>query len=226
MILAVIPARLNSKRIFKKNIKSFWGHPIISYSIKTAKNSKIFDKIIVSTDSEEIGRISEKYGAEFLFKRPKFLSNDYIWPNEVVKHSINWIEKNFSKPKFICCIFATAPLMLSKDLINSYKLIKTNKYSNVFSAVKNTYPIQRSFFLNKQEKIQMINNRNFYKRSQDFPETYHDAGQFHWGTYESWINNKTNFNKKSKFYLLPKLRVQDIDTSEDFKIAKQLYKLL
>ena len=226
MILAIIPARLNSKRIPYKNIKSFYGKPIISYAINAAKNSKIFDKIIVSTESDKIGFIAKKYGAEYLFKRPKKLSTDYVWPSQVVKHAIEWVEKNYTKPEFICCIYATTPLMISKDLINSYKMIRTKKYFNVFSAVKNSYPVQRSIYLDKNGSIKMLNKNNFYKRSQDFVETYHDAGQFSWGTYDAWMNNKVDFNKKSKFYLLPKLRVQDIDTTEDFEVAKKLYKLL
>jgi pseudaminic acid cytidylyltransferase len=225
MILAIIPARLNSKRIPYKNIKSFYGKPIISYAIKTAKNSKIFDKIIVSTESDKIGSIAKKYGAEYLFKRPKNLSTDYVWPSQVVKHAIEWVEKNYKKPKFICCIYATTPLMISKDLIDSYKILKTKKFLNVFSAVKNSYPIQRSIYLDKNGNAKMLNEKNFYKRSQDFAETYHDAGQFYWGTYDSWINKSVVFGKNSSIYLLPSLRAQDIDNIEDWKIAEKLYKI-
>jgi pseudaminic acid cytidylyltransferase len=225
MIVAIIPARSGSKRIPQKNIINFFGKPLISYSIIAAKKTKIFDKIIVSTDSDKIGSIAKKYGAEYLFKRPKKLSGDQIPTSSVVKHAINYLKKENQEPNFICCIYPTAPLILPQDLINSYKIIKNNKYKCVFSAVKNSYPIQRAFYLNKKKQINMLNKKNFNKRSQDFPETFHDAGQFYWGTYNSWMNNQINFSKTSKIYLLPQLRAQDIDNFDDLEIVKQFYKI-
>tara|TARA_Y100000996_G_C22521301_1_gene642580 strand:+ start:639 stop:1337 length:699 start_codon:yes stop_codon:yes gene_type:complete len=223
MILGVIPARLNSKRLKKKNIINFFGKPLISYSISAAIKSKIFDKIIVSTESEKIVKIATKYGAECPFLRPKKLSSDRVWPSEVVKHAIEWSTKNYSKPKFICLIYPTAPLLQPIDLINSFNIIKKKKYKCVFSAVKNSYPIQRSFYLNKKKEIVMVNKKFFYKRSQDLQESFHDAGQFAWGSYDAWVKNKINFSKTSKFYLLPRLRVQDIDNYDDLETAKRLY---
>ena len=225
MIVAIIPARSGSKRIPQKNIINFFGKPLISYSIIAAKKTKIFDKIIVSTDSDKIGSIAQKYGAEYLFKRPKKLSGDQIPTSLVVKHAINYLKKENQEPNFICCIYPTAPLILPQDLINSYKIIKNKKYKCVFSAVKNSYPIQRAFYLNKKKQINMLNKKNFNKRSQDFPETFHDAGQFYWGTYNSWMNNQINFSKTSKIYLLPQLRAQDIDNFDDLEVVKQFYKI-
>jgi pseudaminic acid cytidylyltransferase len=225
MILGIIPARSNSKRILNKNIKFFYGKPIISYAIKSAINSKIFDKIVVSTDSEKIGLIAQKYGAEYLFKRPKRLSGDNIWPSQVVDHAINFIEKKFEKPLLICCIYPTTPLLLSSDIINSYKMIKNNKFHYVFSAVKNSYPIQRSFFLDANKNIRMFNKKFFYKRSQDLKESYHDAGQFYWGTYEAWKKKKIIFGLNSSIYLMPQLRSQDIDNIEDWRTVEKLYKI-
>jgi pseudaminic acid cytidylyltransferase len=226
MILCIIPARLNSKRILNKNIKIFNGKPIISYAIQAAVNAKIFDKIIVSTDSEKIGLISKQYGAEYLFKRPKKLSGDYVWPKEVIKHTINWVENNIAKPKLICCIYPTAPLLNSKDLINSFKIIKNNEHLHVFAAVENSYPVQRSFYLDNNNNVKMFNKKNFYKRSQDLKKTYHDVGQFYWGSYKTWIKDKLVFGKNSKIYLMPSLRAHDIDTLEDWYFVEKLYKLL
>ena len=98
MIIAVIPARGGSKRIKKKNIKLFLGRPIISYSIKAAINSKIFDRVIVSTDCNKTMIVSKKYGAEILFQRPKSLSGDYVGTREVVSHAASWFNKYISKP--------------------------------------------------------------------------------------------------------------------------------
>ena len=225
MIVAIIPARIGSKRIKKKNIKLFLGQPIISYSIKTAKKSKIFDKIIVSTDSNIIGNIARKYGADFLFKRPKKLSGDKVSTGKVILHAIKWLSKNIKKPRLICCIYPTAPLMNHDDLIKSFKKIKSKKWNYIFSATKNHFPIERSFYFNKKNQLNLINKNNFFKKSQSFKPTYRDAGQFYWGTYNAWINKSVIFEKNSSIYLLPNLRTQDIDNIEDWKIAEKLYKI-
>ena len=109
MNIAIIPARGGSKRIKNKNIRSFLGKPIISYPIKEILKSKIFDKVIVSTDNDKIANIAKIYGGEILFKRPKELSGDYSNTQEVIVHAINWIEQNIAKPKNICCIYPTSP---------------------------------------------------------------------------------------------------------------------
>ena len=225
MIVAIIPARIGSKRIKKKNIKLFLGRPIISYSIKLAKKSKIFDKIIVSTDSSLIGKIARKYGADFLFKRPKRLSGDKVSTRKVILHAIEWLSKNIKKPTLICCIYPTAPLMNREDLIKSYKQMKSKKFECIFSATKNSFPIERCFNFNKKNQLKLINKNNFFKRSQSFKHTYRDAGQFYWGTYDAWVNKRILFDKKSSIYLLPNLRAHDIDSIEDWKTVEKLFKI-
>jgi len=225
MIVAIIPARGGSKRIKKKNIKNFLGKPIISYPIKEAIKAKIFDKIIVSTDSNQIMKISKKYGAKILFRRPKNLSGDKIGTREVVSHAINWLDKNLKKPKIICCIYPTSPLIKAKDLISSFKKIKNSRWNYVIGATRFSYPIQRAFFKSKNGGIKMVNQKNFHKRSQDFRETFHDAGQFCWGKFNAWNSKKIILEKNSTFYLMSKLKVQDIDNLEDWKNAEKLYRL-
>ena len=144
MNIAIIPARGGSKRIKGKNIKKFLGKPIISYAIKCAKKAKIFDKIIVSSDNEEIIKVANKFGAETPFVRPKNISKDSTPTIDVIKHAIKWIQKNGNKPKFICCIYATTPLMKPEDLKNSFKAI--NNKSFVIAASKYSYPVQKSFY--------------------------------------------------------------------------------
>ena len=124
MNIAIIPARIGSKRIKEKNIKIFKGKPLIYYSIIAAKKTKIFDKILVSTDSKKIKNIALKYGAEVPFLRPKRLSDDYTGTKEVINHSIKWCVKNKIEAKFICCIYPTAPFINYKNLIKSHRLIK------------------------------------------------------------------------------------------------------
>ena len=225
IIIAIIPARSGSKRIKNKNIKNFYNKPIIYYAIKAAKESKLFDKIIVSTDSKKVGSIAKKFGAEFSFIRPKYLSGDKIGIRDVILDGINWVKKNYKKPSFICCIYPTAALLKSVDLKKSFKIIRTNKWNYIFSAVKNSYPIERAFGLSAYKRVVMMNKKNFLKRSQDFKETYHDAGQFCWGTYEGWCKQRVIFAKNSSIYLMSSLKAHDVDTYDDFEILKKLYKL-
>ncbi len=124
MNIAIIPARKNSKRIKNKNIKSFFGKPVISYAIKCAIKSKLFNKIIVSTDSQKILKIAKKFGADVPFLRPKKLSSDKAITIDVIKHSIKWLNKKNIKPNYICCIYPATPLLQHKDLKKSYSIIK------------------------------------------------------------------------------------------------------
>ena len=222
MNVAIIPARGGSKRIKHKNIKFFLGKPIISYAIKCAKESKIFDKIIVSSDSERIIKIAKKFGAETPFIRPKNISKDSSNTIDVVKHAIKWLQKNGNKPKFICCIYAITPLMMPEDLKKSRKIIEKNKF--VIAASKYSYPIQKSFYL-KNNKIKLYHYPSRSISSQKLKVTYHDAGQFYWATTKTWLNKKSIINNNSYAFKLPQMRVQDIDNIDDWKIAEKLFKL-
>jgi len=225
MNLAIIPARKGSKRILKKNIKNFFGKPVIYNSIKQAKLTKLFDKIIVSTDCKKIQKIAKEYGAEASFLRPKNLSNDYVQISEVVKHSITYFVKKKIYFNYVCCIFPVAPFLEKKDIIKGYKEIKKNKWSFVFSAVKNSYPYYRGFKKHKENGIKMIFPQNYKKRTQDLPETFFDAGQFYWGLSKAWLKQKKVFDKNSTIVEIPKWKSIDIDTISDWKYAEMMMKI-
>jgi len=223
MNIAIIPARSGSKRILNKNTKLFFGFPIIYWSLKAAKESKIFDKIIVSTDSKRIAEIAKKYGAEIPFLRPKKYSNDKIGIDEVIKHTIKELE--IKKRNYVCCISATAPFIRSADLIMGFNKIKKKKMDYIFSATKYDYPIQRAFSL-KKNKLKMIFPKFYKYNSQDLEETYHDAGQFYWGTVNAWVKKKMIFSKNSLIINIKSHLAQDIDTIDDWKKAELKYKLI
>mgnify|MGYP003347433625 FL=1 len=127
MNLAIIPARIGSKRIKKKNIKNFKGKPLIYFSIKAAIKSKLFDEIIVSTDSKEIRKLAIKFGASVPFLRPKNLSDDYTKTQDVIKHSLKYMEKFKTDPNYICCIYPTAPMLNYRNIIKGYNKLKKKK---------------------------------------------------------------------------------------------------
>ncbi len=224
MNIAIIPARQGSKRIKGKNIKNFLGKPIISYAIKKAISSKLFDYVIVSTDSSKIQKISENYGAKVFFKRPKKISNDKAKTQDVIIHSLDWFKKKNILFEYVCCIYPTSAMVKSIDLKESFKLVKNMKWSFVMSAQKYTTQIERSFkLLNK--RIVLNDKKKFIKNSQTFQDFYHDAGQFYWGTSKSWYSKNTISSNKSTIYELKKYQAVDINTLEDWKFAEKLYKL-
>ena len=224
MNIAIIPARQGSKRIKGKNIKNFLGKPIISYPIKEALNSKLFDYVIVSTDSSKIKKISEKYDAKVFFKRPNKLSTDNANTQEVIIHSLNWFKKININFDYICCIYPTATMIKSHDLKNSFKLINNDKWSFVMSAQKYSTQIERSFKLSNQ-KIVLTDKKKFIKNSQNLRDFYHDAGQFYWGSVKSWYSKNTILDNKSTIYELKKYQAIDINTLDDWKLAEKLYKI-
>ena len=222
MNIAIIPARSGSKRIKNKNLINIFGKPLIYYSINLAKKSGLFDKIIVSTDSKEIKKISQNYGAEVPFMRPKSISGDKTKAQDVVAHCIKYLKKEKIKFKYVCCIYPTAPLMQINDLKKGFKKIQL-KLNYVFSACKFDKSILRSFTLKKDKTIQFIKPNLINKNSQDLDTTFFDAGQFYWGTKKSWLKKNLYLSKGSIIEINPKY-VQDVDYYKDLLVLKNKFK--
>lgn len=223
--IAVIPARGGSKRIPRKNIKDFFGKPLISYSIKAALESKLFDKVVVSTDDEEIASIAKEYGAEIPFLRPKELADDFANTGEVVEHTLNFLKQKNEKYDFCCTIYATAPLLQVKYLVEGLEKLKQSDAALAFSCTTMPFPVQRTFKITKNGRCKMFWPENFYKRSQDLEESYQDAGQFYWENLNIPLNDIA-FGSDSIPIVLPRKIVQDIDTLEDWEMAEQIYKII
>lgn len=228
MQLAVIPARGGSKRIPRKNIKMFHGQPMIAWSIQAAIDSGCFDEVWVSTDDEEIAAVAQVYGAKVPFLRPAHLSDDFATTADVMSHAVEEFGKiNHALPDYICCLYATAPFVTKADLVQGLEKIKNNSNLNyVFSATTYPFPIQRAIKLNEYDTVEMFSPQYFNVRSQDLEEAWHDAGQFYWGTAEAWLNKAMIFSTQSRVVELPRFRVQDIDTQEDWNRAEWLFKAI
>jgi N-acylneuraminate cytidylyltransferase len=228
MQLAVIPARGGSKRIPRKNIKMFHGQPMIAWSVQAAIESGCFDEIWVSTDDEEIAEVAQAYGAKIPFLRPTHLSDDFATTADVMSHAVGEYDKlNHTLPDYICCLYATAPFVTKADLVQGFEKIKNNRNLNyVFSATTYSFPIQRAIKLNVDDTVEMFSPQYFNVRSQDLVEAWHDAGQFYWGTAEAWLNKAMIFASQSSVVELPRFRVQDIDTQEDWNRAEWLFKAI
>lgn len=228
MQLAVIPARGGSKRIPRKNIKMFHGQPMIAWSIQAAIDSGCFDEVWVSTDDEEIAEVAQVYGAKVPFLRPVHLSDDFATTADVMSHAVEEFGNiNHALPDYICCLYATAPFVTKADLVQGLEKIKNNSNLNyVFSATTYPFPIQRAIKLNEYDTVEMFSPQYFNVRSQDLEEAWHDAGQFYWGTAEAWLNKAMIFSTQSRVVELPRFRVQDIDTQEDWDRAEWLFKAI
>lgn len=226
MRLAIIPARGGSKRIPRKNIKAFCGKPMIAYSIEAAQKSGCFDKIVVSTDDEEIAALARTLGAEVPFMRPKELSDDHTATIPVIAHAITASIRDLSEIEAVCCIYATAPFVQAQYIQEAYEKLSSTKASYAFSATSFPFPIQRAIRLTKEDRVEMFSPEHFNTRSQDLEESYHDAGQFYWGTPEAWLEGQVIFAPHSTAVLLPRHLVQDIDTPEDWIRAEFMYKAL
>ena len=226
MNIAIIPARGGSKRIPRKNIKAFHGKPMIAYSIDAAVNSQCFDKIIVSTDDAEIAEVAIKHGAEVPFIRPDNISDDYATTLDVIKHAIEFTESQGWAVKNVGCIYATAPFLIPEFIQKGLDELTSAKIDYAFSATSFPFPIQRALKLSDEHRVEMFQPEHFNTRSQDLEEAYHDAGQFYWGTAEAFITKKAIFGTRSKAVLLPRKRVQDIDTPEDWDLAEALYRAI
>ena len=226
MRLCVIPARGGSKRIPRKNIKFFFGQSMIGYSIKAAIASECFDKVIVSTDDQEIAEVAKSFGAEVPFMRPDELANDYTTTIPVIKHAIEWFDDQGQSPSEVCCLYATAPFIQEDSIRRAYKKMKQERADYCFTVTSFAFPIQRAIKITVENRIEMFYPEHFETRSQDLEESYHDAGQFYWGKAEAFKQQKPLFSKSATPYILPRHLVQDVDTPEDWKRAELMYQVL
>ena len=222
MIVAIIPARGGSKRIPNKNIKKFAGHPLITYSINTAVKTKMFDKIIVSTDSERIAEMVKSSGAEVPFIRPAELSDDYTPTVPVLKHAVSWLLKHEFSVDYFCCIYPN-PFITAENIVKAFHLIKEKQVSSVIPVTTFSFPVFRGFKITKKGTLEFMFPEYASSRSQDLEETYHDVGQFYWCNSKKIMAAKRILQADSLPFIIPRHLSQDLDTPEDWETAEKLY---
>lgn len=226
MNIAIIPARGGSKRIPRKNIKEFCGKPIIAWSIRAAIASNCFDRIIVSTDDQEIADIAQEWGAEVPFIRPANLADDYTDTLSVIHHAIQQLMIDGQSPEFVCCIYATAPFVVFTNLATALESLIEHAGNYAFSVTSFPFPIQRALKVTHEGRVAMFYPEYQATRSQDLEKAYHDAGQFYWGRAQAFLDRQPIFSHQSVPIVLPRYQVQDIDTLEDWHHAELLFSTL
>ena len=217
----MIPARGGSKRIPRKNLRAFAGKPMITWSIAAAREAACFDRIVVSTDDPEIAEVARSAGAEVPFMRDARLANDHTPTIPVVADAI--VRLNISADIAVCCLYATAPFVQTKDLLQGLALLEQGATDYVLSVTSFDFPIQRALRRAPSGQVEMFDSGNFEKRSQDLEEAWHDAGQFYWARAGVWTDPDAGLYRSTTHGLaLPRHRVQDIDSEEDWKRAEAM----
>lgn len=227
MRLAVIPARSGSKRIPRKNVKPFFGKPIMAWAIESAIQSKCFDRIIISTDDAEIADIARQHGAEAPFIRPAELADDHTGTIAVIAHAVEWQMKQGLSPDAVCCIYPTAAFLQAEYLQRGLEALEQTGSDYAISVTSYAYPVQRAIRLTSDQRIEMLQPAHVNTRSQDLDPIYHDAAQFYWGRPDAWLNNRPLLTSDTTPVILPNYLTQDIDTIEDwvhaeFKFARYI----
>ncbi|MEM9325428.1 MAG: pseudaminic acid cytidylyltransferase [Bacteroidota bacterium] len=223
--LAIIPARGGSKRIPEKNIKSFVGKPIISYSIETALNSRLFDEVMVSTDSEKIAAVAKQYGARVPFMRSAANSNDHATIFDTVAEIIDRYKTEGKYPEIVCCFFATAPFVREEILKVGFEKVKSGDFDSAFTVQRFSYPIFRALRQNQSGEMSMFWPEHLNTRSQDLPGAFHDAGQVYFAKTEALLRDQTFFTRKAFGIIMNHEDALDIDTEEDWDFAEKLFVL-
>lgn len=220
--IAVIPARGGSKRIPGKNIKSFLGKPIIGYSIEAALGSGLFDRVVVSTDSEEIAKVAQQFGAEVPFVRPAHIADDFAPLVDVLIHALVAVQPESSRYNWLCCLLPTAPSISSNLLVEGFRLMREKKASGALTVTSFPSSIFRAFAIGEDGCLSMLWPEHEFTRSNDLKPAYHDAGQLYWINSQQLISERKVFVKGAAPIILPRELVQDIDTPEDWTIAESL----
>ena len=225
MNLAIIPARGGSKRIRNKNIVDFCGRPIISYSLDSARDSGLFDKIHVSTDSPEITAVVEGLGYPIDFPRAPELADDMTHIMPVAR----WVAEQYvargEQLETICLLLPCAPLITADDLRGAYEAFKKHgPRAPLVPVVPFGFPIQRALYKGEDQMLHPLFPEHWSKRSQDLPPTFHDAGAFYFFSAEMVLSGGQTIGDDMIPYLIPRHRAVDIDEPEDLCLAEIIHR--
>lgn len=223
--LAIIPARGGSKRIPHKNILPFLGQPMISYAIRAALDSGMFDRVMVSTDDEQIARIAVEYGASIPFMRSERTADDYATTVDVLREVLECYVARGECFTQACCIYATSPLLRVERLAEAFERLSGECLDSIFTVAQYSYPPQRALVV-RDGRVKMMHEEFAAARSQDLEPIYHDAGQFYAFDVERFMSTGRLWTENSAAIVLPEIEVQDIDNQSDWQLAELKYKLL
>jgi pseudaminic acid cytidylyltransferase len=225
MNIAVIPARGGSKRIPRKNIRDFAGKPMISYAIAAALASHMFERVIVSTDDQEIAAIAQQHGAAVPFIRPADLADDHTPTVPVIAHAVLASRQLGWQVDYACCIYPAVPFIEVEDLHRSFSLLTNTGADYSFPVTEFPSAIQRAMRLLCDSRMVPMFPEYELTRTQDLDPTYFDVGQFYWASAESWLTCP-RIHSNGVGHPIPNWRVVDIDTPDDWARAELLFRII
>lgn len=226
-VLCTICARGGSKGVKNKNIKEINGKPLIAYTIEQAKESKLFEHIVISTDSDDIASIAKENGAEVFFKRSAEMASDTAGKLDVIKDAFVRSEEYYEhKFDYLVDLDATAPLRIVKDIVDSFKQLLDNDHDNLITAM----PSRRSPYFNlvevdKNNKVYLSKTLDSsIVRRQDAPKSYDMNASIYIWKRDVILNEQSLFLEKTGLYVMPEERSIDIDSELDYKFVEFLMK--
>lgn len=222
MNLAIIPARGGSKRLPRKNIREFAGRPMIAYAIQAARDAGLFDRLLVSTDDDEIAGIAREWGAEVPFMRPAELAGDHASTVQVIAHAIGACGDGDRPFRYICCIYPCVPLLRGGDIVEGLDLLKKSGADYCYPVTEFPAAIQRALRRDAAGRMSPFNPEHQLTRTQDLERAYHDAGQFYWGARQAWLTNPRILAHGAGLPI-PNWRAVDIDTEDDWACAETIF---
>lgn len=222
--LAVVPARGGSKRIPRKNIRPFAGVPLLERALRTVFAAGVFDRVVVSTDDDEIAEVARRAGAEVPFMRPRALSDDHAPTKDVIAHAIEWLgDAEHWRPQFVCCAYPAAVILQPVEYQRAYALLRSGQAEHVTTVVKYGHPVERAMRIDVEGQWFWRWPEFSLRRTQDLDPSYHDAGQFYFARTDCWLGSRVPCSQVP--IIVPRAVAQDIDDEEDWCIAEALFRM-
>jgi N-acylneuraminate cytidylyltransferase len=218
--LCIIPARGGSKRIPRKNIRPFRGRPMLEWSVAAARDSGVFDVVMVSTDDAEIAEAARAAGAETPFLRSAAASDDHATTSTVLLEVLARYADAGRRFELSCCLYPTAPFVRAEDLSRGRARLMDSGFDVLMPVAPFSYPIWRSLRRESDGRILLNFPENLNARSQDLPPAFHDAGQWYWFRTAAFLRDQILMGPNTGSVVLPATQVQDIDTEEDWALAE------
>ena len=223
--VAIIPARGGSKRIPRKNIRPFLGVPLLARTIQVLTSTRLFDRVVVSTDDDEVAQVGREAGAEVPFWRPATLADDHTPTVPVLADAVQRLRLD-ERSAQVSCVYPTAVMLQADVLAEASTVQHEEAVDYVVPVAPFRAPIQRALRVTEEGRCKMIWPENLAVRTQDLETTYHDAGQFYCGSAEAWLAERPIFGPRTRAVVLEPNAVQDIDTEADWMEAEQRFRLM
>lgn len=217
--IAIIPARGGSKRLPGKNIKNLCGRPLIVWTIDAALQSKLFDRIIVSTDSDAIRNIAISAGAEVPYLRSPELSSDTATTNDVVTDIVSWLENSGDDVSTVTILQPTSPLRTDEDIVKAFNLMREKKAKAIVSVCKVEHPVQYCNLLADDLSMHNFIDTGNIRRTQDLPVYYRLNGAIYIFNRDYVSNINHIYNEGTFAYVMDRFNSIDIDEQIDFELA-------